>query len=106
MADTKGFFDEYLPNKLAKNPDLANSVKNAIFVFDIDGAGAWTLDLSTPPGSVAEGKAANASCTISAKKADWEAILDNPGKAVQMVMMGKLKVSNLGQATALQKILA
>ncbi|MFN9943057.1 MAG: SCP2 sterol-binding domain-containing protein [bacterium] len=45
-------------------------------------------------------------CTITTAQADWEAILDAPAKAVTMVMMGKLKVSNLGLATQLQKILA
>jgi putative sterol carrier protein len=105
MADTADFFGSYLPNKLEKNPDLAASV-GAVFQFDIDGAGTWTLDTTEGQGSVSEGGHDNPGCVITAKKDDWEAILDNPGQAVQMVMMGKLKVSNLGLATQLQKILA
>lgn len=104
MADTAEFFGTYLPAKLVKNPDLAPSV-NAIFQFDIDGAGTWALDL-TGVGEVKEGAADEPNCVITAKKDDWESVLDNPAKAVQMVMMGKLKVSNLGLATQLQKILA
>jgi putative sterol carrier protein len=104
MSKTAGFFNEYLPNKLKKNPDLASSIK-ANFFFDITGAGQWTLDLKGT-GGVSEGKGAEVDCTITAAQADWEAILDAPAKAVTMVMMGKLKVSNLGLATQLQKILA
>ena len=104
MADTAEFFGTYLPAKLVKNPDLAPSV-NAIFQFDIGGAGVWALDL-TGVGEVKEGPAESPGCVITASKDDWENILDNPAKAVQMVMMGKLKVSNLGLATQLQKILA
>ena len=58
------------------------------------------------PQRVFEGAHESPGCVITADQASWEAILDNPKKAVQMVMMGKLKVSNLGLATQLQKILA
>ena len=103
MADTQEFFTAYLPNKVAQDPDLAASV-NGIFQFDIGGAGTWSLDL-TGDGTVTEGAHEDPGCVITADKDTWEAILDSPGKAVQMVMMGKLKVSNLGMATQLQKIL-
>ena len=103
MADTVGFFTEYLPNKVKNNPDLAKSV-NAIFQFDIKDAGTWSLDL-TGEGVVTQGPHATPNCVLTCDKATWEDIIDNPGKAVQMVMMGKLKVSNLGLATQLQKIL-
>ena len=53
-----------------------------------------------------EGPHANPGCKITVAKADWEAILDNPAKATQMFMMGKLKATNIGLATKLQKILA
>lgn len=105
MADTADFFGSFLPKKLEKNPDLAASI-GKIFQFDIDGAGTWTLDLTDAGGVVNEGASDAADCVITAKKEDWEGLLDSPAKAVQMVMMGKLKVSNLGLATQLQKILA
>ncbi len=104
MSKTQGFFNEYLPNKLEKNPDLAKSI-NAVFQFDIKDAGTWTLDLKGN-NEVREGAADGADCVITAADSDWNAILDNPSKAVTMVMMGKLKISNLGLATQLQKILA
>lgn len=106
MADTREFFETYLPNKLTSNPALASSVK-ASFQFVINDAGTWSLDLTTPPGSVKEGAIENPACTITVAKADWEAILDNPGKAMQMFMMGKLKVGGqMALAMQLQKILA
>ncbi len=104
MSKTAGFFNEYLPNKLEKNPDLATSI-NGVFQFNIAGAGNWTLDLKGK-NEVREGDSEAADCTISAGQDDWETILENPSKAVTMVMMGKLKISNLGLATQLQKILA
>ena len=38
---------------------------------------------------------------LKADKETWEKILDNPSLAIQMAMMGKLKVSNIGLATQL-----
>lgn len=105
MSKTAGFFNEYLPNKIEKNPDLAGSV-NASFQFDIDGAGSWYADLKGGNKTVAEGTLEGADCTLTTSQSDWEDILDNPGSAVGKVMTGKLKISNLGLATKLQKILA
>jgi len=104
MSKTNEFFSSYLPSKIEKNPDLAKDI-NAIFVFDIKGAGTWSLDLKEGAG-VTEGAADGSDCTLTTDEATWEQILDNPGKAVSMVMMGKLKISNLAHATKLQKVLA
>ena len=104
MSKTAGFFNEYLPNKIEKNPDLAASV-NAIFQFDVDGAGSWYVDLKGNK-VVAEGTHDAPDCTLTTAQKDWEDILDNPGSAVGKVMTGKLKISNLGLATKLQKLLA
>jgi putative sterol carrier protein len=106
VADTSEFFEKYLPEKIASNPALATSVK-AIFQFSITDAGTWTLDLSTPPGSVKEGPAENPGCTLTVAKAEWEKILDNPSYAMQAFMMGKIKVGGqVALAMQLQKILA
>lgn len=104
MADTQDFFTNWLPNKLTNNPDLVKSI-NAIYVFDIDGAGQWTVDL-TGNGTVAQGPHASPGCTVSANKADWEQMLDNPSSAMMMFMSGKLKVSNVGLGISLQKLLS
>lgn len=103
MADTKEFFDSYLPQKIQGNPELAKSI-NAVFQFDIDGAGTWTLDL-TGDGTVSAGPHDEPGCVITTDRDTWEKVLDNPNLAIQMFMMGKLKASNIGLATQLQKIL-
>lgn len=100
MADTVEFFTTFLPKKL-ENPALTGT---EVFQFDVTGAGTWSLDLGAR--TVTEGPHANPGCKITVAKADWEAILDNPAKATQMFMMGKLKATNIGLATKLQKILA
>jgi len=101
MADTAEFFSEYLPKKLADKPELRAA--GGVYQFDITGAGTWSVDLSD--GSVTEGPHHAPGCKITADKATWEAILDKPAKAAQMFMMGKMKATNLGMATQLQKIL-
>ena len=102
-----GFFTNYLPNKA--NPDLVESV-NAVFVFKIEGAGDWTLDLKNPDleasKRVCSGEAEESDCVITSDVASWEKLLDNPSSAMGLFMMGKIKASNIGQATKLQKILA
>ena len=103
MADCNVFFNEYLPNKIKTDPTLAEEV-NAVFQFDIAGAGTWTLDL-TGEGTIIEGAGEDVGCVITCDKATWEKILDNPKSAMQMFMLGKLKASNIGLATKLQKIL-
>jgi len=104
MSKTAGFFNEYLPNKIEKNPDLAASV-NAVFQFDVEGAGSWYVDLKGND-VVAEGTHDAPDCVLTTAQSHWEDILDNPGSAVGKVMTGKLKISNLGLATKLQKLLA
>ncbi len=103
MADTVEFFSKYLPEKIT--PELQASVKNSI-QFDITGAGTWTLDLSSAPGSVVEGVIAAPGCVITVSQADWERLLDDPKVAMQLFMMGKLKATNVALALQLQKILA
>ncbi len=104
MADTQEFFSEFLPQKLKDNPELRTM--GAIYQFDISGAGTWSLDLNgDDTAGVKEGPTEGATCVITTDKNTWEGILDNPGKAMQAFMMGKLKASNIGQATKLQQIL-
>ena len=105
MGDVADFFTNYLPKKVLDNPSLAKEI-NAIYVFDIEGAGKWTVDLTGEGGSVAEGQAENAGCVVSSKKEDFELLLDNPSSGMMLFMQGKLKVTNVGLALSLQKILS
>lgn len=104
MADVNDFFGNYLPNKLSENPGLAEEI-NAIYQFDIENAGTWTVDL-TNGGEVKDGPVEEPGCTVTANKEDFEQLLDNPASGMMLFTMGKLKVSNVGLALSLQKILA
>lgn len=105
MADVNDFFVNYLPKKIADNPSLAKEI-NAIYVFDIDGFGKWSVDMTGGEGKVIEGAVDNAGCVVSAKQPDFEVLLDNPAGAMMLFMQGKLKVTNVGLALSLQKILS
>ena len=105
MADTAEFFTQWLPEKISKDPGLAESI-NASFQFDIEGAGTWTLDMTDGKSEVKEGAVDDPGCVFETDKDTWEKILDNPKLAIQMVMLRKLKVSNISLGTQLQKILA
>ena len=105
MADTNDFFSNYLPEKLSENPDLAKEI-NAVYQFDIENAGTWTVDLTSGDGEVREGAAEDPGCTVTAGKEDFEKLLDNPAQGMMLFTMGKLKVSNVGLALSLQKILS
>jgi hypothetical protein len=103
MADVADFFQTYLPNKLANNPNLAKEI-NAVYVFDIDGAGTWTVDLTKP--EITATRHENPGCVVTAKKADFEQLLDNPSSGMMLFTLGKLKVTNVGLALSLQKLLS
>lgn len=103
MADINAFFDDYLTKKVVGNKDLITAI-NAVYLFDIAGAGQWTVDL-TGDGAVSAGKTKEPGCTVTAKEADFAKLLDNPASAIMMFTMGKLKVSNVSLGMALQKLL-
>jgi hypothetical protein len=105
MANVQDFFSNYLPKKLAENPALAKDI-NAVYQFDIDGAGTWAVDLTDGEGKVAAGAAPAPGCTVTAKQADFETLLDNPAAGMGLFVQGKLKVSNVQLALSLQKLLS
>jgi len=105
MADLNDFFSNYLPNKLSDNPDLAKDIA-AVYVFDLDGFGQYTVDLTDGNGTVAEGNHDNPGCVVSAKADDFKNLLDNPSSGMMMFTMGKLKVTNVALALSLQKLLS
>ncbi|MBX2799217.1 MAG: SCP2 sterol-binding domain-containing protein [Myxococcales bacterium] len=104
MADTNDFFGSVLPDRLSSNPDMVKEI-NAIYVFDIDGAGQWTVDL-TGDGSVAEGGHDSPGCTVTIAKDDFEGMLDNPSSAMTLFMANKLKISDVPLGLSLQKLLS
>lgn len=103
MADVRGFFTSYLPNKLAERPEIAKGI-NAIYQFNLGDAGQWTVDL-TEGGGITEGTHDAPGCVVTAAGSDFGALLDNPASAMMMFTMGKLKVSNISLGMSLQKLL-
>lgn len=104
MADTREFFANQLKDKLANNPQLVSDIA-AVYLFKIDGAGEWTVDL-TGDGEIREESTDSAGCVVEAAQSDFEAMLDNPGQAMMLFMSGKLKVSDVQLGLQLQKLLS
>ncbi|MCO4744789.1 MAG: SCP2 sterol-binding domain-containing protein [Proteobacteria bacterium] len=105
MATTQEFFANHLPKKLVENPGLAKEI-GAVYQFDIDGAGIWTLDLTGDDGgSVSEGAHADPGCVVSISDADFNGLLDGSANAMTLFITGKLAVTDAGLAMSLQKIL-
>ena len=103
MADpTTDFFVTELPEKLASNPSIAKDI-NAVYQFEIEGGGTWTVDLTKS--EIYAGTHENPGCVVSAAKVDFEALLDNPASAMMLFTLGKLKVTHVGLALSLQKLL-
>ncbi len=101
MADTVTFFTEYLPEKISQDETIKDIP--GTFLFDIAGAGKWTLNCAE--GSITEG-GESADCTVTCAKEDWEKMLDNPGLAMTLFGMGKLQVDNLQMGLQLNQILS
>ena len=103
MADTHEFFRTILPAKIADDEELQEI--DAVFQFDIEGAGVWTVTLNEEDPGVKVGPSDEADCVINVSQELWEQVVDNPMLATQYFMMGQLKTTNLGLAIQLQKIL-
>jgi len=90
-----------LPSRVdpAKTAGMTNS-----YVFDIDGAGQWTVRVADGSVSVAEG-AEDADATITADADTLARIADGEQNATTAYMTGKLKVKgDMGAALKLQKL--
>jgi len=104
MADVKDFFENTLPKKLQDHPELSADINNT-YQFDIADAGTWTVDLTKTPGEVSEGGMEDPGCVVTAATDDFGSLLDNPASGMMLFTMGKLKVTNVGLALSLQKLL-
>jgi putative sterol carrier protein len=83
----------------AKTAGMTNS-----YVFEIDGAGTWKVDVQDGSVSVAEG-GGDADATISASEETFEQIASGDLNATTAYMTGKLKIKgDMGAAMKLQKL--
>jgi putative sterol carrier protein len=100
MPTTQEFF-ETLPSRVT--PDRIEGMNNT-YVFDIEGAGVWTVAVADGAVTVSEG-AGEADCTFSASQETFEKITSGEQNATTAYMTGKLKIKgDMGAAMKLQKI--
>ncbi len=100
MATAQEFF-EALPSRVT--PDRIEGMDNT-YVFDIEGAGVWTVAVADGAITVSEG-ASDADCTFSASEETFEKIASGEQNATTAYMTGKLKIKgDMGAAMKLQKI--
>lgn len=97
---TKEFFDT-LESRVdpTKTAGMSNS-----YVFDIEGAGKWKVDVQDGTVKVTEG-AEDGDVTITTSEETFEKITSGEQNATSAYMTGKLKVKgDMGAAMKLQKL--
>jgi putative sterol carrier protein len=97
---TREFF-ETLESRVdpAKTAGMTNT-----YVFDIDGAGTWTVAVDDGNVKVSEG-AGDADATISASEETFQKIAAREQNPTSAYMTGKLKIKgDMGAAMKLQKL--
>src|ERR687883_1782708 len=78
---------------------------NNTYVFDIQGAGQWTVRLDDGKVSVTEGAAGDPDGTITSSQENFERIVEGDLNPTSAYMTGKLKVKgDMGAAMKLQKL--
>ena len=101
MAQTAREFFESLEGRVdpTKTAGMTNS-----YVFEIDGAGTWKVDVDDGKVTVAEG-GGEADATISASEETFGKIAAGEQNATTAYMTGKLKIKgDMGAAMKLQKL--
>ena len=94
------FFDT-LPTRI--DPSKTAGMNNS-YLFDIDGAGKWKVDVEDGSVKVMEG-AQDADVTITTSEETFDKIVSGEQNATSAYMTGKLKVKgDMGAAMKLQKL--
>jgi putative sterol carrier protein len=100
MGTVQEFF-ESLPARA--NAERLAGVNNT-YVFEIEGAGTWTVAIADGALTVTEG-AGDGDCTISATEENFEKIVAGEQNPTTAYMTGKLKIKgDMGAAMKLQKL--
>jgi putative sterol carrier protein len=101
MVESAREFFESLESRVdeSKTAGMSNS-----YLFDIDGAGKWTVDVTDGKVSVTEGGEA-ADAVISTSEETFRKIANGEQNPTSAYMTGKLKVKgDMGAAMKLQKL--
>ena len=100
MASVQEFFE----GLAARVPADRIAGMNNTYVFDIEGAGAWTVAIADGTIKVSEG-IGEADCTFSASEENFERIVAGEQNPTTAYMTGKLKIKgDMGAAMKLQKL--
>lgn len=100
MASVQEFFDG-LPERVTAERIAG---VNHTYVFDIEGAGAWTVAIADGSLTVTEG-VSEGDVTISASEESFEKIMAGETNPTTAYMTGKLKIKgDMGAAMKLQKL--
>jgi putative sterol carrier protein len=99
VANAREFF-ESLESRVDESKTAGMT---ATYLFEIDGAGTWTVDVNDGKLSVTEG-GNNADATISASEENFEKMISGDLNPTTAYMTGKLKVKgDMSAAMKLQK---
>jgi putative sterol carrier protein len=101
VSDTVTDFFTALPSRVdaAKTAGMNNS-----YVFDIEGAGTWTVKVADGGVTVDEGDTGG-DCTISTSSETFEKVVKGEQNPTAAYMSGKLKIKgDMGAAMKLQKL--
>ena len=95
---------EFFQNLESRADASKTAGMNNSFLFDIDGAGQWTVRVDDGKVSVSEG-VEDADATIQASQETFEKIVAGEQNPTSAYMTGKLKVKgDMGAALKLQKL--
>ena len=101
MSDAVNDFFAGLPSRI--DPVKTAGMNNS-YVFDIEGAGTWTVKVAGGGAAVEEGDAGG-DCTISTSADIFEKIVRGEQNPTAAYMSGKLKIKgDMGAAMKLQKL--
>jgi putative sterol carrier protein len=101
MADSVRDFFENLSSRA--DPSKTAGMSNT-YLFDIEGAGQWKVDVDDGTINVTEG-GGDADVTIAASEATFQKIVAGEQNPTSAYMTGKLKVKgDMGAAMKLQKL--
>jgi putative sterol carrier protein len=100
MGSVQEFF-EGLPSRVT--PERIEGMNNT-YVFEIEGAGTWTVAIADGAVQVSQG-AGDADTTFSASEESFEKIVSGEQNPTTAYMTGKLKIKgDMGAAMTLQKL--
>jgi len=101
VPSAKEFFDG-----LSARVDPARAAGlNNTYVFDIAGAGVWTVAVHNGDVEVTEGDSGNGDVTISSSAENFERIVSGQQNPTTAYMTGKIKIKgDMGAAMKLQKL--